>query len=132
MARWNATINAVELAESTRHWLTSVAGDPATNTAHIRPSIPSPAATRPRAVSHADRITSSALERHVHDFPGFEQAVLLVSAVRMRQQQMRVEGARVVQHAVRGEVDDAIGGRFRLPSILAGFGCRRSTRLEAP
>ena len=36
--------SAVELAESTRHWLTSVAGDPATNTAHIKPSMPSPGA----------------------------------------------------------------------------------------
>ena len=44
------TINSVLRAESTCHWLTTAAGQPATNSAQDIPIMPSPAATRPRAV----------------------------------------------------------------------------------
>ena len=42
------------LADSTFHWLTTVAGTPATNNAHDKPIIPSPAPKRPRAVFAAN------------------------------------------------------------------------------
>src|SRR5215467_792163 len=57
---WNSIIRSAVLAESTLHWLTTVAGTPAMKKAQLIPMIPSPALTAPLAVSQPDRMTSSA------------------------------------------------------------------------
>ena len=48
------------LVSSTCHWLTTVAGAPATKKAHVRPRTPSPPTPFPSPVSHAERTTCSA------------------------------------------------------------------------
>ena len=68
-------ISSVVLADSTFHWLTTRACDPATKNAHIVPTIPSPGAMRPRPVSQADRTTRSASRPQARDLPGLEQPV---------------------------------------------------------